>query len=143
MAGGINFKKTVMAPGSNSRSSDDKLARQRKQAEQTKRDASVAMGERVRPPNWDVSRSVTGKAAPAAPKPKARPAMPAKAVAPKPKARPAMPAKAAAPMPKAKPVTFRGNWVGAAPTEMQKRGGARIDRGGGILGALKRMRKPK
>jgi hypothetical protein len=64
---------------------------------------------------------------------------------PKPKARPVVAAASApaAPKPKAKPVTFSGNWKGAAPTEMQKRAGARVDRGGGILGALKRMRKSK
>ena len=33
---------------------------------------------------------------------------------------------------------FSGNWTGAAPTEMQKRGGAKISRGGGLLGAIKR-----
>ena len=33
---------------------------------------------------------------------------------------------------------FSGNWVGAAPTEMQKRGGAKINRGGGLLGAIRK-----
>lgn len=33
---------------------------------------------------------------------------------------------------------FSGNWVGAAPTEMQKRGGARINPGGGLLGKLRK-----
>lgn len=40
--------------------------------------------------------------------------------------------------PSAQRVAFKGNWVGAAPTQMQKRGGARIKRNGGVLGALKR-----
>lgn len=34
-------------------------------------------------------------------------------------------------------MSFSGNWQGAAPSEMQKRGGARINRGGGILGKLR------
>lgn len=38
---------------------------------------------------------------------------------------------------KAKPA-FKGNWTGAAPSAMQARGGARIDRGGGLLGMIKR-----
>lgn len=35
-------------------------------------------------------------------------------------------------------MAFSGNWQGAAPSEMQKRGGARINRNGGILGAIRR-----
>ncbi len=57
-----------------------------------------------------------------APVPKARPAH-----AEKPRA--AEPRKSFAAKPKAAPKpSFRGNWVGAAPTEMQARGGARIKR---------------
>lgn len=63
---------------------------------------------------------------------KSKPVAPKAAAAPIPKAKPAAP-KAAAPIPKAKPAApkaapksgFSGNWIGAAPTEMQKRGGAR------------------
>jgi hypothetical protein len=33
---------------------------------------------------------------------------------------------------------FSGNWQGAAATDMQKRGGARINRGGGLLGKLRK-----
>jgi len=74
--------------------------------------------------------SIGGKApAPAAPKPKAKPAMP--------KAKPmasAAKAKAAAPMPKAKPMKsaasagsgLKANWKGAAPTAIQARGGAKL-----------------
>lgn len=62
--------------------------------------------------------------------------------APKPKAKPSSvvrtttdmkttPAKAQAARP-----SFKGNWVGAAPTAMQARGGARIDRGGGLFGKM-------
>lgn len=64
----------------------------------------------------------------AVPKPKARPARSA-AVAPKPKVRPNV-----AP-------TFKGNWVGAAPTEMQKRGGQKIMRPKGNLLDLIRRKK--
>lgn len=32
---------------------------------------------------------------------------------------------------------FSGNWQGAAPTEMQKRGGARVNHGGGLFGKKK------
>ena len=35
----------------------------------------------------------------------------------------------------AKP-SFKGNWKNAAPTAMQARGGARIDRGGGLFGSM-------
>lgn len=57
-----------------------------------------------------------------APVPKARPAR-----AEKPKA--AEPRKSFADKPKAAPKpSFRGNWAGAAPTEMQARGGAKIRR---------------
>lgn len=71
--------------------------------------------------------SIGGKApVPAAPKPKAKPAMPAAKAAPKPKAKPA----AAAPMPKTKPSSsssaFKGNWKGAAASPMQARGGAKM-----------------
>lgn len=82
------------------------------------------------------------------PKPAARP--------PIPKARPTNKAKAAefkakmqgrkkvAAKPAAKPaaqrVAFKGNWVGAAPTEMQKRGGRRIQRPN-LIDFLKSKRK--
>jgi hypothetical protein len=56
-----------------------------------------------------------------APRPKARPSVTAKSQAPRPKARPS-----AQPEPKAKAPAFKGNWVGAAPSEMQKRGGRKI-----------------
>ena len=43
------------------------------------------------------------------------------------------------PKPKSKPApAFKGNWKGAAPSAMQARGGARINRGGGLLGLIKR-----
>ena len=45
--------------------------------------------------------------------------------------------------PVAKPVAkvgFKGNWVGAAPTEMQKRGGARIKKKATLMGYLKKKR---
>lgn len=81
------------------------------------------------------------KATPA-PKPTAKPA----SAAPKPTARPMKKSSASAPAytpekaQKRGNVTsgFSGNWTGAAPTEMQKRGGAKISRGGGLLGAVKR-----
>jgi hypothetical protein len=89
--------------------------------------------------------------APAAKKattPAAAPKKPASG-APKPKARPSMSKGSATPpsyaIPKAKPQLgkkvssgFQGNWTGAAPTDMQKRGGARKTGSGGILGAIKR-----
>lgn len=71
--------------------------------------------------------SIGGKApVSAAPKPKAKPAMPAPklkakataaAAAPKPKAKPAMPASSG--------TGFKGNWKGAAPTAMQSRAKAK------------------
>lgn len=43
------------------------------------------------------------------------------------------------PKPKSKPApAFKANFKGAAPTAMQARGGARINRGGGLLGLIKR-----
>jgi hypothetical protein len=118
--------------------------------------ASVTMPVVNRAGKGDLPQSVTNRAAKVdlpqmvnraakvdLPKPKA-----AKSAAPKAKpARPVPTAAAAAPKPKARPAapaasTFKGNWKGAAPTEMQKRAGARIDRGGGLIGMLKRkMRK--
>jgi hypothetical protein len=90
------------------------------------------------------------KATPA-PKPKAKPASDAprpSTTVPKPTARPMKKASASAPAytpPKAEKRTggkvssgFSGNWTGAAATDMQKRGGAKINRGGGLLGAVKR-----
>jgi len=89
-------------------------------------------------------RSSPAKAASPAPKPKAKPAR----EAPKAAAAPMKKASASAPAyspPKAEKrvggkVTsgFSGNWVGAAPTAMQARGGAKISRGGGLLGKLKK-----
>ena len=38
---------------------------------------------------------------------------------------------------------FKANWKNAAPTPMQARGGAKIDRGGGIIGAIKKARAKK
>lgn len=64
--------------------------------------------------------------APAPPKPKARPVRSEKAAAFRAKMQGQRPAKKASPP---RP-TFRGNWRGATPTEMQKRGGARIKRKG-------------
>lgn len=71
----------------------------------------------------------------AAPKPKLRPApktvefkkknLAANQAAGKSVSKKAEPLKKAAPK-AAKKVAFRGNWVGAAPTEMQARGGARL-----------------
>lgn len=57
----------------------------------------------------------------------------AKAVVPKPTARPSVSSasKPKAPKPTARPPkapSFKGNWAGATPTEMQKRGGQRIKR---------------
>lgn len=85
------------------------------------------------------------------PKPKPRPARTAEgAVVPvKPKPKPARPAtviratvaERTTPVPKPKSKSapaFKGNWKGAAPTAMQARGGARINRGGGLLGLIKR-----
>jgi hypothetical protein len=81
------------------------------------------------------ARSVAKKeTATVAAKPKAKPA----AAPPKPTMKPSKgPAsgKMAYEAPKS---NFKGNWTGAAPTEMQKRGGAKISRGGGLLGAIKR-----
>jgi len=89
-------------------------------------------------------RSSSPKAASPAPKPKAKPAR----EAPKAAAAPMKKASASAPAytpPKAEKRTggkvtsgFSGNWVGAAPTAMQARGGAKISRGGGLLGKLKK-----
>jgi hypothetical protein len=43
------------------------------------------------------------------------------------------------PKPKSKPApAFKANFKGAAPSAMQARGGARINRGGGLLGLIKR-----
>lgn len=73
--------------------------------------------------------------------------------APKPKAKPQAapaPKKAAseAPKPVSKPafkkgpasgkMSFSGNWTGAAPTDMQARGGARRTGNGGLIGAIRR-----
>jgi len=74
-----------------------------------------------------------------APKPKAKPqtakkAEKASSTPPKPKLKPS---KAAAGE-KAKKPSFSGNWKGAAPTEMQKRGGAKRTGNGGLLGAIRR-----
>jgi hypothetical protein len=91
-----------------------------------KANPSLGIGEAVRSPST--------KAATPAPKPKAKPA----AAPPKPTMKPSKgPAsgKMAYEAPKS---NFKGNWVGAAPTDMQKRGGAKISRGGGLLGAVKR-----
>lgn len=41
---------------------------------------------------------------------------------------------------KAPKSNFKGNWVGAAPTEMQKRGGARIKKKATLMGLLKKKR---
>lgn len=64
--------------------------------------------------------------------PAAAPRKPASG-APKPTARPSLNKG-----PASGKMSFSGNWTGAAPSEMQKRGGARINRNGGILGAIKR-----
>lgn len=74
-----------------------------------------AMGRKADPMPKNPNNGLGMKAAP--PKPKAKPAMPA-AAAPKPKAKPAMPATSKS--------NFKGNWKGAAPSEMQARGGARL-----------------
>ena len=83
------------------------------------------------------------KKATPAPKPPAKPAR----EAPKPTARPSF-SKGSSSPPAYTPekaqkrgnVTsgFQGNWTGAAPSEMQKRGGAKINRGGGLLGKLRK-----
>lgn len=71
------------------------------------------------------------------PKPKSKPS----STPPKPTARPSEfnkgPASGKMSYTPPKP-SFKGNWVGAAPTEMQARGGARKTGSGGILGAIKR-----
>jgi hypothetical protein len=85
------------------------------------------------------------------PKPKPKPARTAEgATAPvKPKPKPVRPSAVVrttvaerttpAPKPKSKPApAFKGDWKGAAPTAMQARGGARINRGGGLLGLIKK-----
>lgn len=88
---------------------------------------------------FDIGKATT------VPKPKARPS----AAPPKPTARPSMSKGSSSPpayaIPKAKPQLggkvssgFQGNWAGAAATDMQKRGGARINRGGGLLGLLRK-----
>jgi hypothetical protein len=89
--------------------------------------------------------------APAAKKattPAAAPKKPA-SEAPKPAAKPSLKKGSTTPpaytIPKAKPQLgskvssgFSGNWQGAAATDMQKRGGAKISRGGGLLGKLRK-----
>ena len=101
---------------------------------------------------FDIGRAATGRgrgvsspvSATPVPKPKARPSV----APPKPVARPSFNKGSSSPPAytpeKAKPQLgkkvssgFSGNWQGAAPSEMQKRGGARINRGGGILGKLR------
>ena len=84
------------------------------------------------------------KKATPAPKPKAKPSVapPKAATVPMKKASASPPAytpeKAKPQLGKKVTSGFSGNWVGAAPTEMQKRGGARINRGGGLLGLLRK-----
>lgn len=78
--------------------------------------------------------------APAAKKattPAAAPKKPA-SKAPKPAQQPSMKKGPASGEMAYKAPKFSGNWQGAAPTDMQKRGGAKISRGGGLLGKLRK-----
>lgn len=102
----------------------------------------------VAPPKA-VARPSSSKDNSSPPKPTAKPSFPkGSSFPPKPTAKPTFSKGSSSPpayaIPKAKPQVggkvssgFHGNWVGAAPSEMQKRGGARINRGGGLLGKLR------
>jgi hypothetical protein len=84
------------------------------------------------------------KTATPAPKPKAKPSStpPKAATVPMKKASASPPAytpeKAKPQLGKKVTSGFSGNWAGAAATDMQKRGGAKINRGGGLLGLLRK-----
>ena len=96
-------------------------------------------GDKGKMPVDTVNKAGKGdKKTASAPKPKARPTTTstetrAMAAPPKPKERPSF-----SKGPASGKMSFSGNWTGAALTEMQKRGGAKINRGGGLLGMLKK-----
>jgi outer membrane biosynthesis protein TonB len=95
-------------------------------------------GANVPKPKPKPSRTAEGATVPVKPKPKPEPK-------PKPKPKPNVIRTTVAerttpvPKPKSKPApAFKANFKGAAPSAMQARGGARINRGGGLLGLIKR-----
>ena len=87
-------------------------------------------GANVPKPKPKPSRTAEGATVPVKPKPKPKPNVIRTTVAER---------TTPVPKPKSKPApAFKGNWKGAAPSAMQARGGARINRGGGLLGLIKR-----
>jgi hypothetical protein len=89
-------------------------------------------GATIPKPKPKPARTAEGAAVPVKPKPK--PARPSAAAPVKPKPKPARPSAVKKPSAPA----FKANFKGAVPTAMQARGGARINRGGGLLGMIKR-----
>jgi hypothetical protein len=99
----------------------------------------------LRPPTHDSLLRIVGEVKKPAKGPKDTSAIPV----PKPRQKPAREAPKAVKKPSYEkgpasgemaysPPKFSGNWQGAAPTEMQKRGGARKTGNGGLLGVVKR-----
>ena len=87
-------------------------------------------GAKVPKPKPKPARTAEGAAVPVKPKP-----VRSSAAAPvKPKPKPARPSSVKKPS----TPSFKANFKNAAPTAMQARGGARINRGGGLLGLIKR-----
>ncbi len=87
-------------------------------------------GAKAPKPKPKPARTAEGATVPVKPKPVRSSAAPP--VKPKPKpARPSSVKKPSTP-------SFKANFKNAAPTAMQARGGARINRGGGLLGLIKR-----
>jgi hypothetical protein len=89
-------------------------------------------GATIPKPQPKPARTAESAAVPVKPKPK--PVRPSAAAPVKSKPEPARPSAVKKPSAPA----FKANFKGAAPTTMQARGGARINRGGGLLGMIKR-----
>ena len=126
----------LMYPGANRGEKVDRLPRVNRRAEVIKVvKANVRTGERgggMAFTGLKPARTAESAAVPVKPKPK--PARPSAAAPVKPKPKPARPSAVKKPSAPA----FKANFKGAAPTAMQARGGARINRGGGLLGMIKR-----
>ena len=126
----------LMYPGANRGEKVDRLPRVNRRAEVIKVvKANVRTGERgggMAFTGLKPARTAESAAVPVKPKPK--PARPATVVRTTVAER-----TTPVPKPKSKPTpAFKANFKGAAPTAMQARGGARINRGGGLLGMIKR-----
>ena len=91
-------------------------------------------GATIPKPQPKPARTAESAAVPVKPKPKPKPVRPSAAAPVKSKPEPARPSAVKKPSAPA----FKANFKGAAPTTMQARGGARINRGGGLLGMIKR-----